>query len=107
MFKTLCSAGFLFRILIIFYIFIFCYNFNFFSFFFASRRRHTSCALVTGVQTCALPISFDESMIDPEKTRDPAVLSTANYGALIRTALERHFPDVETRSEKRDRKSVV
>src|SRR3546814_1458166 len=24
--------------------------------FFASRRRHTSCALVTGVQTCALPI---------------------------------------------------
>src|SRR3546814_1001819 len=26
-------------------------------FFFASRRRHTSGALVTGVQTCALPIS--------------------------------------------------
>src|SRR3546814_12882387 len=25
-------------------------------FFFASRRRHTGCALVTGVQTCALPI---------------------------------------------------
>src|SRR3546814_9472342 len=25
--------------------------------FFASRRRHTRCALVTGVQTCALPIS--------------------------------------------------
>src|SRR3546814_3798376 len=25
--------------------------------FFSSRRRHTSCALVTGVQTCALPIS--------------------------------------------------
>src|SRR3546814_11363376 len=25
-------------------------------FFFSSRRRHTSCALVTGVQTCALPI---------------------------------------------------
>src|SRR3546814_3714459 len=28
------------------------------SFFFSSRRRHTRCALVTGVQTCALPISF-------------------------------------------------
>src|SRR3546814_1652440 len=31
-------------------------------FFFSSRRRHTRCALVTGVQTCALPIalrSFD------------------------------------------------
>src|SRR3546814_4234048 len=26
--------------------------------FFACRRRHTRCALVTGVQTCALPISF-------------------------------------------------
>src|SRR3546814_1926900 len=29
-----------------------------FFFFFSSRRRHTRCALVTGVQTCALPISF-------------------------------------------------
>src|SRR3546814_12751504 len=28
-----------------------------FVFFVSSRRRHTSCALVTGVQTCALPIS--------------------------------------------------
>src|SRR3546814_8624019 len=27
-----------------------------FCFFFSSRRRHTRCALVTGVQTCALPI---------------------------------------------------
>src|SRR3546814_5978998 len=29
-----------------------CFSF----FFFSSRRRHTRCALVTGVQTCALPI---------------------------------------------------
>src|SRR3546814_3631079 len=28
-----------------------------FFFFFSSRRRHTRCALVTGVQTCARPIS--------------------------------------------------
>src|SRR3546814_1282358 len=28
-------------------------------FFFSSRRRHTRCALVTGVQTCALPIFSD------------------------------------------------
>src|SRR3546814_1257757 len=28
-------------------------------FFFSSRRRHTRCALVTGVQTCALPILVD------------------------------------------------
>src|SRR3546814_7476245 len=34
------------------------YIFVYFSvfFFFSSRRRHTRCALVTGVQTCALPI---------------------------------------------------
>src|SRR3546814_4017588 len=36
-------------------------------FFFSSRRRHTRCALVTGVQTCALPIlcflCFGEGML--------------------------------------------
>src|SRR3546814_785618 len=31
-------------------------HFGFSLFFFSSRRRHTRCALVTGVQTCALPI---------------------------------------------------
>src|SRR3546814_7789783 len=30
-----------------------------FVFFFSSRRRNTRCALVTGVQTCALPIFID------------------------------------------------
>src|SRR3546814_6995462 len=34
-----------------FSIFVYCWFF-----FFSSRRRHTRCALVTGVQTCALPI---------------------------------------------------
>src|SRR3546814_9776027 len=41
--------------------------FFFFFFFFSSRRRHTRCALVTGVQTCALPIwhqHIDESAIN-------------------------------------------
>src|SRR3546814_4115231 len=45
--------------------------------FFSSRRRHTSCALVTGVQTCALPISvgdmqrgIGEHGIFPELERD-------------------------------------
>src|SRR3546814_2276137 len=33
------------------------YSVVFLCFFFSSRRRHTRCALVTGVQTCALPIS--------------------------------------------------
>src|SRR3546814_14155196 len=32
--------------------------FSFLFFFFSSRRRQTSCSLVTGVQTCALPIYF-------------------------------------------------
>src|SRR3546814_2339733 len=35
-----------------------CIMFWRYMFFFSSRRRHTRCALVTGVQTCALPISF-------------------------------------------------
>src|SRR3546814_18231020 len=33
-------------------------------FFFSSRRRHTRCALVTGVQTCALPISSQLQALD-------------------------------------------
>src|SRR3546814_2145711 len=33
-------------------------------FFFSSRRRHTRCALVTGVQTCALPISSAVVSVD-------------------------------------------
>src|SRR3546814_6645861 len=32
-------------------------------FFFSSRRRHTRCALVTGVQTCALPISSRDIVV--------------------------------------------
>src|SRR3546814_10006259 len=43
---------------VIFDVFVFCYLVFF---FFSSRRRHTRCALVTGVQTCALPISDEEN----------------------------------------------
>src|SRR3546814_9800675 len=40
-------------------------------FFFSSRRRHTSCALVTGVQTCALPIfELPDVLQDPLHFRD-------------------------------------
>src|SRR3546814_4772626 len=42
----------LFSCVLIVLIIFFCILF----FFFSSRRRHTRCALVTGVQTCALPI---------------------------------------------------
>src|SRR3546814_2313259 len=44
-------------------------------FFFSSRRRHTRCALVTGVQTCALPI-FKPT---------PGLLSTAGLVPACRT----------------------
>src|SRR3546814_4245416 len=37
--------------------------------FFSSRRRHTRCALVTGVQTCALPISRVEAELDQRITQ--------------------------------------
>src|SRR3546814_9541773 len=37
-------------------------------FFVSSRRRHTRCALVTGVQTCALPIYYmDREVVDLAK----------------------------------------
>src|SRR3546814_10003117 len=42
--------------LLVSYLFIVVLLFSFVIFFFSSRRRHTRCALVTGVQTCALPI---------------------------------------------------
>src|SRR3546814_7229497 len=37
-----------------------------FLFFVSSRRRHTRCALVTGVQTCALPILPINSSADAQ-----------------------------------------
>src|SRR3546814_9800632 len=52
-------------------------------FFFSSRRRHTRCALVTGVQTCALPIYALESVSDVDAVAsDPTFSSkstTKNY----------------------------
>src|SRR3546814_9425273 len=41
-------------------------------FFFSSIRRHTRCALVTGVQTCALPISLVVDRLP--KTRSGKIL---------------------------------
>src|SRR3546814_6545717 len=41
-------------------------------FFFSSRRRHTRCALVTGVQTCALPISPPNGQRSPSKSTKSA-----------------------------------
>src|SRR3546814_6405796 len=41
-------------------------------FFFSSRRRHTRCALVTGVQTCALPISVGKPSLPARPARRSA-----------------------------------
>src|SRR3546814_4815204 len=40
-------------------------------FFVSSRRRHTRCALVTGVQTCALPISASGEIPQGARFVDP------------------------------------
>src|SRR3546814_10677731 len=40
------------------FLFVLHISLTFVYFFVSSRRRHTRCALVTGVQTCALPISL-------------------------------------------------
>src|SRR3546814_2878138 len=69
-------------------------------FFFSSRRRHTRCALVTGVQTCALPIY---------RTRQRICASQAASKSSIRSlasppffTLNRHRFDMQSEQE-RDR----
>src|SRR3546814_18354417 len=61
-----------------------------FVFFFSSRRRHTSCALVTGVQTCALPI-FCEGPL----SQSLALARWGLYNGLARMRAKRasHFRD--------------
>src|SRR3546814_4004863 len=69
-------------------------------FFFSSRRRHTRCALVTGVQTCALPISDAPGLRHPpavagadarpaaallRESPNPARMQTGLPSALFRT----------------------
>src|SRR3546814_6029391 len=54
-----------------------------FFFFLSSRRRHTRCALVTGVQTCALPILAD--MIRELRAYDPK--PGLKYGSDISQAI--------------------
>src|SRR3546814_17136146 len=76
-------------------------------FFFSSRRRHTRCALVTGVQTCALPISPAHPLRRPAgvlQRRRRAVAVRRRAGGPVPG--ERHAPDPAVRG-RRDRKSVV
>src|SRR3546814_2115746 len=48
-------------------------------FFFSSRRRHTRCALVTGVQTCALPIYLLGPFVVGRDPLDAAVIHDDLY----------------------------
>src|SRR3546814_8533514 len=60
-------------------------------FFFSSSRRHTSCALVTGVQTCALPILIGDA-------NDVAWLRFLDQGAVAREKEDRVMqPDLLAR----------
>src|SRR3546814_20203989 len=53
-------------------------------FFFSSRRRHTRCALVTGVQTCALPIYCVQAV--------PTRLATTFPSGCVMDGLQSRFP---------------
>src|SRR3546814_7690434 len=57
-------------------------NFRFFVFFFSSRRRHTRCALVTGVQTCALPISGRQPVGPRKGGCRPAAFTSDGHNGL-------------------------
>src|SRR3546814_8543152 len=72
-------------------------------FFFSSRRRHTRCALVTGVQTCALPICSSNihqswEVVDPEKWVPDgyAVVRVDSRGAGRSPGYLEHFSPRET-----------
>src|SRR3546814_9182170 len=80
-------------------------------FFFSSRRRHTRCAFVTGVQTCALPFSIadcvwrlsaEECALGLDQARDVLQDQTPLSGSLIETmqfGLPEHFEFLLHRSE--------
>src|SRR3546814_4418189 len=78
----------------------------FFYFFFSSRRRHTRCALVTGVQTCALPIYCEvihwrDNMNYRELGRTGWKVSEISFGAWAIGGSWGDVDDKESRSEER------
>src|SRR3546814_4339491 len=96
-----------------------------FVFFFSSRRRHTRCALVTGVQTCALPISqtsrlslpvasFEELLSDYErkerveaKKARKRVQNTILKQVIAREAIEIDAESLDRSEERRVGKECV
>src|SRR3546814_8826367 len=76
--------------------------------FFSSRSRHTRCALVTGVQTCALPISFS---CFGAWARETSPAGRRCYRLSLAEDAARHHPagasPVAVHRRQGDRKSVV
>src|SRR3546814_6937029 len=78
---------------------------SFVFFFFSSRRRHTRCALVTGVQTCALPIWAPGSWRQHEARQMPRY---ADAAALARVESElQGYPPLVFAGEARELKSQL
>ncbi|GGF51282.1 phosphate transport system permease protein PstA [Terasakiella brassicae] len=48
-----------------------------------------------------LDVVMDETVVDPDGSRDPAKMMFSNYNALVKTALKTKFPDVTNRRDKR------
>src|SRR3546814_11349124 len=62
-----------------------CYCLSIDVFFFSSIRRQTRCALVTGVQTCALPISWTEDNFNDD---DPRLIEEIRTRVLPRRGIK-------------------
>src|SRR3546814_2592341 len=75
----------------------------FLCFFFSSRRRHTRCALVTGVQTCALPICSGRpaNRRPPERPIERLPIEHLSAGHLPIEPLPVERPPIRRRSEER------
>src|SRR3546814_4771055 len=90
-------------------------------FFLSSRRRHTICALVTGVQTCALPISLNdkgrlevELVVERGRGYVPAMQNKATGAEIGRIPVDSIYSPVlkvtykvEATRVEQDRQSVV
>src|SRR3546814_2745211 len=74
-------------------------------FFFSSRRRHTRCALVTGVQTCALPIYGSLGRVPQPfllRSDNGLVFTSRDYTRLVKSyGLNQEFITPHCRSAER------
>src|SRR3546814_4714137 len=80
--------------------------FVFVVFFFSSRRRHTRCALVTGVQTCALPIWSAEWTVRARQPASP-LRSSRPAPRRAKPATVRCHRPTPVRSRRREAKKSV